>query len=385
MADFSTFDLSRVIQGAEAIKGMRREAETDVLRQNYLKSQIAGQEQAQQHNAQLATHQKKQWDRADLESNLPILARAMQQVAASDDPHTTAQQVFPELIQAGIVPPDRLEATLATDPQVLKQNAQQYLAKIQPFLQPEPAKEGYTLSEGQTRFDSKGKPIASVAAKPKEMTPYERERLELERERLRGGNEASKPPAGYRDDGNGNLTFIPGGPADPSRKNDVLRPIPAAVAQGIVENRNQVAKIDRALASLDENPDAFGLKNYTPDIIQQRLPGKGNSGGVDARAQVADIGSMVIHDRSGAAVSASEFPRLKPFIPAATDDPAVVKTKLKNLRANVAAIQEETESLYSQDTGYKPLPSAEKTSGASGSWEPGAAKQVGGFTVRRVK
>lgn len=144
-----------------------------------------------------------------------------------------------------------------------------------------------------------------------------------------------------------------------------LRTIPPAIAKGIVENRQQVAKIDRAIAALESNKDAFGTQNYLPDAITQRVPGNGYSGGVDVRAQVADIGSLVINDRSGAAVSASEFPRLRPFIPAATDDPETVKTKLKNLRANVAAMQEDLEATYSEATGYQSLqPQGRGASGA---------------------
>lgn len=193
-------------------------------------------------------------------------------------------------------------------------------------------------------------------------------------------------PMGYRYNAQGNLEFIPGGPADPNvaASTRTLRPIPAAAAQGIIQNRASIKQIDRALESVNENPDAFGMQNYLPDMATQRMPGKGYKGGVDARAQIADIGSLKIHDRSGAAVTAQEFPRLRPFIPAATDDPQVVKQKLENLKANLQLMQDEIEGFYTPDMGYRPLspssnqappqmPSAPPTMGPPGLGRPPAA------------
>lgn len=164
-------------------------------------------------------------------------------------------------------------------------------------------------------------------------------------------------PTGYRYNAQGNLEFIPGGPADPSvaSSNKTLRPIPSSAAKGIIENRASLKQIDRALAAVEKSPDAFGMQNYLPDMVTQRLGGGGFSGGLEARAQVADIGSLKLHDRSGAAITAAEFPRLQPFIPQATDDPATVKKKLENLKANLETMQDEIESFYTPDAGYRPL------------------------------
>ena len=87
------------------------------------------------------------------------------------------------------------------------------------------------------------------------------------------------------------------------------------------------------------------------DTIKQRT----DPGGVDPRAKVADIGSLQIHDRSGAAVTAAETPRLKPFVPSATDDSKTIITKLKNLRANLESQLDETEAFYSPESGYRPI------------------------------
>ena len=93
--------------------------------------------------------------------------------------------------------------------------------------------------------------------------------------------------------------------------------------------------------------------------------------GVEARAGVADIGSLVLHDRSGAAVTAAEAPRLVPFIPLPTDDNATVIKKLTRMR-NIAA-QEQTglTETYGKDQGYAPNPTVGKTGGA-----PLSAQQI---------
>lgn len=175
----------------------------------------------------------------------------------------------------------------------------------------------------------------------------------LAREPRQPAQPGSQPPNGYRFNADGSLSPIPGGPADPAvaANNRPLRPIPASAATGIIANRTSLSQIDRAIAAVQANPKAFGLTNYLGDTIKQRT----DPGGVNPRAQVADIGSLKIHDRSGAAVTASEQPRLKPFIPTATDEPGVIVTKLQNLRANLEAQNDETESFYSADSGYRQM------------------------------
>jgi hypothetical protein len=168
-------------------------------------------------------------------------------------------------------------------------------------------------------------------------------------------NQGARPPSGYRYAADGSLEPIPGGPADLGARPKNLRAVPPAIASGVISNRQELAKIDRAIAALQANPDAVGMQNYLPDAITQRAAGAGMSGGVDARAKLADISSMVIHDRSGAAVSASEFPRLSPFIPQKTDSSQTVLTKLQNMKANLQAMNEETEGAFTEDSGYRPI------------------------------
>lgn len=112
----------------------------------------------------------------------------------------------------------------------------------------------------------------------------------------------------------------------------------AAIAQKVASNQTQMATIADALKELDLHPDAVGLKRGVGELV----PGMGNVGdalnqrqdpkGVAARASIMNIGSLVIHNRSGAAVTISEFPRLAPFVPRVSDTPEAIKTKLKKLR-----------------------------------------------------
>jgi hypothetical protein len=128
-----------------------------------------------------------------------------------------------------------------------------------------------------------------------------------------------------------------------------LKPVPETISRGYIENNVALGKIDAALASVGANPKAFGLTNLAPDMIVQRLDPQG----LEARARVGDIGSLKIHDRSGAAVSASEFPRLKPFIPQVTDSPEKVQKLLTLFKQEYELTQAEYLDAYGPDRGFK--------------------------------
>jgi hypothetical protein len=130
-----------------------------------------------------------------------------------------------------------------------------------------------------------------------------------------------------------------------------LKPVPIPVVQALTGNNSGLATIDRALEALQAYPGAVGMANFLPDLIRQRQDPQG----VNARATIADIGSMVIHDRSGAAVTAAEFPRLAPFIPSATDSPETVRSKLLQLREKLAEDTAWLAAPYGEENGYRPL------------------------------
>lgn len=128
-----------------------------------------------------------------------------------------------------------------------------------------------------------------------------------------------------------------------------LKSLPPTIQKALLENDAALRKVDKALAAIDAYPAALGARNYLGDTIRQRS----DPNGVNVRALVADIGSLKIHDRSGAAVTAAETPRLKPFIPAATDDPETVKKKIGLFREEYEAIQTDINGTYTREQGYR--------------------------------
>jgi hypothetical protein len=129
--------------------------------------------------------------------------------------------------------------------------------------------------------------------------------------------------------------------------------LPTSAAQKLMENQQNLRRAEQALSLItgaDPSGDknATGWKGYVPDFALQRLDPEG----VKTRAAISDIGSLVIHDRSGAAVTASEFPRLRPFIPRAEDDPKTAKTKLERFVQEYKAVVDEASDFY-RSSGYR--------------------------------
>mgnify|MGYP003647375337 CR=1 FL=1 len=145
-----------------------------------------------------------------------------------------------------------------------------------------------------------------------------------------------------------------------------LRPIPATVNTAILGNQKANKQLDRAitlisgkdLPGMAGDVSATGFKGVLPNAILNRVDPQG----VAARAEIADIGSLILHDRSGAAVTASESPRLMPFIPSSTDDNATVLKKLGRLKLELSNETAAMKEIYSKDQGYKESPILNKPS-----------------------
>lgn len=105
----------------------------------------------------------------------------------------------------------------------------------------------------------------------------------------------------------------------------------ASIKTKIATNKTEIATITDALAELDKHPEAVGINRSLGDWLNQRT----DPGGVAARASLANIGSLKLHDRSGAAVTAAESPRLMPFIPSIKDNVDVARTKLRKLAEQI--------------------------------------------------
>jgi len=160
--------------------------------------------------------------------------------------------------------------------------------------------------------------------------------------------------------------------ANKADKPAALKNLPAAQAKAWIENTTGIASVDNALDIAAARPKSFGAQHYVlPDAITQRTDPEG----VAARAAVANLGSLRIHDRSGAAVTAAETPRLKPFIPSAGDNHETVVVKLTGFRREYEIIQREILE-YADTQGYKhPGVLKERTPRVAGSNPPPAASK----------
>jgi hypothetical protein len=101
------------------------------------------------------------------------------------------------------------------------------------------------------------------------------------------------------------------------------------------------------------------LKNVLPGQMLDRA----DPGGVAARSSIGNIGSLVIHERSGSAVTGSEMQRLG-FIPAKTNTYDAAKTKLEAMLKYAKAQQQGLTETYAEDQGYKPNPTLSRKDGA---------------------
>jgi hypothetical protein len=141
-----------------------------------------------------------------------------------------------------------------------------------------------------------------------------------------------------------------------------LQQQPTTVVTQLSENAAGIQGADRALAALNAYEGAVGLRAGLASLSRatQILYDQNDPRGVAARAAIADIGSMQIHSRTGATATASEMPRLAPFVPNVGDSPEVIREKLTVLRQRII---EETTGLYepySPAANYRPLPDVER-------------------------
>ena len=175
----------------------------------------------------------------------------------------------------------------------------------------------------------------------------------------------NRPPPGYRLTADGlRHEYIPGGLADPAqaellaRSRREIKDIPVTITGAMTENLSAMQKIDSAIESLGRTPNATGSWGAVAQYFSPEWGGKLNNEYIDpeglkARAQVTDIGSLKLHDRSGAAVTIGETPRLKPFIPSINDNAKTAAEKLLNLKAEYKNMLASQHEYYSPDNGFK--------------------------------
>lgn len=148
-------------------------------------------------------------------------------------------------------------------------------------------------------------------------------------------------------------------PSKPAK--DPLKNLPAAQSKAVIGNNTSMGKIDDALDMINTpaGAEATGLGKG----LALKIPGIGSwvvnnwwdPNGTATRAMVQDIGSLKLHDRSGASVTVGEMPRLAEFIPSVGDSKEVATKKLNNLRREIELNNSEIRD-YADSQGYRPGP-----------------------------
>jgi len=170
----------------------------------------------------------------------------------------------------------------------------------------------------------------------------------------------AQPPAAAGGSGPMGITLpanAPAGvnaPGTPFVGKGASKPIPDNINLAILKNDQNIKGLQNTINLLAKYPDAVGVKGNLPQDVLNRTDPKG----VDARAGIADVGSLVMHDRSGAAVTASESPRLMPFIPSIKDDVGTANKKLKRMLQIAKDDQLGLTQTYSKEQGYAVNPIA---------------------------
>jgi len=157
-----------------------------------------------------------------------------------------------------------------------------------------------------------------------------------------------------------------------------LKPVPPTINTAMTQNQVVLNKISRVQDLIDKNPDSTGLvKGNLPSGLINRI----DKAGIDTRAKLAELAATKVHDLSGAAVSVSEFGRLKPFLPQPTDNADTLRTKLAGMKAEVEDIVNATNQIYSEEQGYKPIPSLAPKLATSADAPPVTALKEGQTTT----
>lgn len=188
------------------------------------------------------------------------------------------------------------------------------------------------------------------------------------------------------DTGTGTASPVTGPDGAPVGAKDTSKAMPASSVKALEANRENLRIAQAGLDLLNGKTvngqkgdrNATGWKNYLGSTVNQWFDEKG----VPTRAMIANLGSMIIHDRSGAAVTVSEYPRLRPFIPLGTDQPDVARTKLKQFVGTYASIISDTVE-FNKELGYR-VP--EKTlKEQPGPKTPATGSGYGGYSEDQVQ
>lgn len=138
------------------------------------------------------------------------------------------------------------------------------------------------------------------------------------------------------------------------------RMAPDASTRAILENVNGLRQARQALALIQARPESVGAWQGAANMLPADALNRIDPGGAEARAAMAAIGATRVHDLSGAAVTVSEFPRLRPFIPQVGDDPRTVQTKLTRFIQEYESILRDQYRSYGPENNFRAMPQVEE-------------------------
>lgn len=352
-------------QAGEAGMGAQRQAMNDQLHQ----SQVGMQQQMmgmQFQQAQEAMRMKQQ-QQAQIQAYAQTLPEA-QRVEFMADPQGFLNRSKPQVLGRSLVKSDG--SVIATD---------------QTWQEEQKAAREQRMQELEMRLQDSRLQAADRAALQRELAAQRMESARQNRELAASMRQPPAPQIIQTD--SGPMQAGRDGVATPILDSRTMQPVvpkstdkalPTSAAQKLMENQQNLRKAQEALRLLngesvggvagDQNATGKKAMLSTLGVPGDYILNAIDPSGVNTRAAVGDLGSMVIHDRSGAAVTASEFPRLRPFIPLATDSPEVAKKKTARFVKEYEAVVQEAADFYRQ-SGYKvPDNALRSNAGSSGEW-----------------
>lgn len=120
------------------------------------------------------------------------------------------------------------------------------------------------------------------------------------------------------------------------------KPVPASLRKAVAVNNQTISSIDEAIKQIEAHPDVLHRwDSFLPEIARKFTESPEDVG---VRAPVADVGSLQIHDRTGANMNIREEPRLAPFVPDIRDKSPNALIKLKRLRTRLVEMNDGIQS-----------------------------------------
>ena len=145
-----------------------------------------------------------------------------------------------------------------------------------------------------------------------------------------------------------------------------LKTVPAGEQKGIRDLNKTLNTAKRALKLLEQDADGNYIYPGAVDAVGtldqfklaegpeffETLGLKTSKEGKDLLADIAEITSLTLLERSGAAVTATEFQRAKPFLPLPGDSEGTIKQKLERLVEIYSESINTMVGQYSPEQGY---------------------------------